>query len=542
MSKKPKIIFVTGGVVSSLGKGIVASIAGGLLKARGFDVKIKKIDPYLNVDPGTLSPTEHGEVFVTDDGSETDLDLGHYERLGGVKTDKTDYITSGLVYNSIIQKERRGDYLGQTVMVIPHVIREFEDEILAGTENTDILICEVGGTIGDIEGIPILESARQLKQRGEYDVIFVHVALLPFLKKAQEWKTKPIQHSLRTLLSFGIQADLLLCRMEKPNEENWQKKLALLSNIRKENILPALDAPSIYHAMINYENDGVADRMLALLDLPSQKCGNIDHIKNYVAKLDADLPSIKIAIVGKYVSCKDAYKSLEEALNHAAIHINHHIDIDWLDAEAMESGKIDVSTLGKYDGVLVPGGFGQRAAEGKIKAIQYVRENNIPYFGICFGMQLAIIEGLRKQLPGACSSEFEPCTEPVIAKMEEWAKENEIVKVRKGMGGTMRLGAYPCTLDQSTLTAKLYGNAKVISERHRHRYEVNNNYLQYFEKANIKVAGTCESLVEIIERTDCDFFVGVQFHPELISNIQKPHPLFVGFLEYSARNKNKRSK
>ncbi len=530
-----KIVFVTGGVVSSLGKGIVASIAGGLLKTRGLNVKIKKIDPYLNVDPGTLSPIEHGEVFVTDDGAETDLDLGHYERLGGVKTEKNDYITSGLIYNTIIQKERRGDYLGQTVMVVPHVIKEFEEAILAGAENCDVLICEVGGTVGDIESLPILETARQMKQKFEENIIFVHVALLPFLKKAQEWKTKPIQHSMRTLLSYGIQPDLLLCRMERENEENWQQKLALLCNMKQESILPALDADSIYHAMINYEHDGVADRICKLLDLPNKKASNhLAYIEKFVAKLDNQkLDTIKIAVVGKYTSCKDAYKSLEESLVHGAIENNYHIDIDWIDAETLDIKKLD-----KYDGILVPGGFGQRAIEGKIKAIKFAHENNIPFFGICFGMQLAIIEALGKTLKGASSSEFGECKHPVIAKMEEWAQDDMIVKVRSGMGGTMRLGAYPCELEKGSLAQKIYGQSK-IEERHRHRYEVNNHYLEYFKEAHLKVSGRCSGLVEIIERDDCNFFIAVQFHPELKSSIAKPHPLFVAFAKaaYEYRHK-----
>lgn len=536
-NNNPKIIFVTGGVVSSLGKGIVASIAGGLLKARGFTVKIKKIDPYLNVDPGTLSPIEHGEVFITDDGSETDLDLGHYERLGGVKTDKTDYITSGLIYNSIIQKERRGDYLGQTVMVIPHVIREFEEAILANTSSCDILICEVGGTVGDIESLPILETARQIKQNFLDDVIFVHVALLPFLKKAQEWKTKPIQHSVRMLLSYGIQPDLLLCRMEMENEEHWQQKLALLCNIKKENILPALDAESIYHAMINYEKDGVANRICQLLDLPNKTKG-IPHVEKFVAKLDSNLDIINIAIVGKYVACKDAYKSLEEALLHAAISINCKAQLTWFDAGQIVDGNV----LKNFDGILVPGGFGERAICGKMEAIKYARKHDVPFFGICFGMQLAIIEALSEHLDGVSSSEFGQCANPVVAKMEEWAKEDMIFKPKAGMGGTMRLGSYPCKIPKDTLAYRIYGKTD-IEERHRHRYEVNNNYLKYFAKAHLKISGKCEELVEIIERDDCQFFIGVQFHPEFKSTIDKPHPLFVGFLEHAYKNSiNKKTK
>lgn len=527
----PKIIFVTGGVVSSLGKGIVASITGGLLKARGIKVKIKKIDPYLNVDPGTLSPSEHGEVFVTEDGAETDLDLGHYERLGGVKTEKTDYLTSGLIYNTIIQKERKGDYLGQTVMVIPHVIAEFEKAILANTQDCDVLICEVGGTVGDIEGIPILETARQMRQNaGANDVVFVHVALLPYLKKAQEWKTKPIQHSVRTLLSFGIQPDLLLCRMEEKNEENWKEKIALLCNIRKDNILSALDAPSIYHAMLNYEAEGVANRISDLLNIDT-KPGDITYVRKFVERLDAPLQEINIAIVGKYTLNKDSYKSLEEALVHAAVSIDRHIKIDWVDAEK-------VGDLSQYDGILVPGGFGERGTMGMLTAIKFARANNVPFLGICFGMQLVVIDGLSDVLDDVCSSEFRYCANPVIAKMEEWIQNDAQIKASINMGGSMRLGSYPCEIKKDTLAYKIYKTER-INERHRHRYEFNNNYLKYLEKANIVASGTCNELVEIIERTDCDFFIACQFHPEFKSTISSAHPLFMEFLKSSSQHKKK---
>ena len=506
-----------------------------MLKARGLNVKIKKIDPYLNVDPGTLSPYEHGEVFVTKDGTETDLDLGHYERLGGVSTSKDDYITSGLIYNSIIQKERKGEYLGKTVMVVPHVIQEFKEAILKGTEDCDILICEVGGTVGDIEGVPILETARQLKQNFDAsDVIFVHVALLPFLKKAEEWKTKPIQHSFRTLLSYGIQPDLLLCRMESKNEENWKQKISMLCNIKEENVLEALDAPSIYHAMLNYQIEGVAERMLALLNM-QVKSAQIPHVERYVKKLDEDLEEINIAVVGKYTSCKDAYKSLEEALNHAAIGNDVHIKIDWINAEEVD----EFYNFSKYHGILVPGGFGIRAANGKMNAIKTARKKNIPYFGICFGMQLAIIEGLNEILDGeVSSSEFGECLHPVIAKMDEWYKDRETIKAKLQMGGSMRLGLYPCEIKPGTLTAKIYGETKNIQERHRHRYEVNNNYLQYFKDANIVVSGECNGLVEIIERTDCDFFVAVQFHPEFNSSVNSPNKLFLAFIDSAKKRKH----
>ncbi len=535
----PKFVFVTGGVVSSLGKGIVASITGGLLKNRGLKVKIKKIDPYLNIDPGTLSPIEHGEVFVTEDGFETDLDLGHYERLGGVKTSRSDYITSGLIYNNIIHKERNGEYLGKTVMVMPHVIQEFKEAIMSETDGYDVVICEIGGTVGDLESMPILETVRQIKQAlGQNNAIFVHVALLPYLKKAGEWKTKPIQHSVRTLLTFGIQADLLLCRMEEKNPDNWKKKLALMCNINEENILEALDADSIYHAMVNYRKEGVDNRILKLLDIDA-KDNSIGYIENFVSKLDANLPEISIGVIGKYMACKDAYKSLEEALLHAATSINKHLKIEWIDAEKVEQPDFDFDNLKKFTGILVPGGFGTRAVEGKIKAITIARENNIPYLGICFGMQLAIIESVRQNIPDASSSEFGETKHPIIAKMDEWAKDSQVIKAKLQIGGSMRLGSYPCTIKEGTLTHAIYENT-LIHERHRHRYEVNNNYLSEIESSGIKVSGTCEGLVEIIERPDCDFFVACQFHPEFESNIQKPNKLFVAFLKAVSEKQGKK--
>jgi len=530
--KKTRIIFVTGGVVSSLGKGIVASITGRLLKNRGLKVKIKKFDPYWNIDPGTLSPIEHGEVFVTNDGAETDLDLGHYERLGGVETTKTDYLTSGLIQHMIMQKERNGEYLGKTVTVVPHVIDEFRDAILRGSEDCDILICEIGGTISDIENVLILWSLRQIRKNPNNHVLFIHVAPMIYLRKAQEWKTKQIQNSVRALLTFGIETDLLLCRMEEKCPENWRKKLALLCEIDEKNVLEAMDAESIYHAMLNYQKEGVDDRILDLfgLDCPQKR---LDAIEHFVQKLDENLPEIRIAVVGKYISCKDAYKSLEEALVHAAISIDRHIKIDWIDAE-----KVKEEDLAGYNGILVPGGFGQRASEGKILAIKYARKNNIPFFGICFGLQLAVIESVSEILPGASTSEFGDCAYPVVAKMEEWAKDSQIVKARQQMGGTMRLGAYPCEIAPNTLAHSLYNteNGPVdqplkISERHRHRYEVNNLYLDQIQKSGIKISGKCGELAEIVERDDCDFFIGCQFHPEFKSNCENPHPIFVGFVK-----------
>lgn len=524
----PRIIFVTGGVVSSLGKGIAASIIGGLLKSRGFVVKIKKIDPYLNVDPGTLSPLQHGEVFVTEDGAETDLDLGHYERLGDVVTSKSDYITSGAIYNRILQKERRGDYLGQTVQVIPHVTQEFQTAILESSENVDFLICEVGGTVGDIESVPILEAARQMRLNFPDEIVFVHVALLPYLRKAAEWKTKPIQHSVQTLLQFGIQPDLILCRMEEPATSDWREKVALFCNIKKEFVLPALDADSIYHAMLNYRDAGVDSRILEKFKITNSRESSIKYIEEFVQLSECKKEDLKIAIVGKYVEYRDSYKSLEEALFHAAFAIHKRLEIKWIDAE-----HYTVQDLEDCAGILVPGGFGVRASEGKIQAIDYAIKHNIPYLGICFGMQLAVIQALRHKFSDASSSEFGICDNPVIARIEEWNKGEIKIQAKTDLGGSMRLGAYPCKIKPSTLTEKIY-KCTSISERHRHRYEINNNYLPYFEEVGLRVSGECSGLVEIIERPDCRFFVGVQFHPEFKSSLQKPHPLFVEFLRASS--------
>ncbi len=519
------VIFVTGGVVSSLGKGIVASIAGGLLGLRGFKVQIKKIDPYLNVDTGTLSPIEHGEVFVTNDGAETDLDLGHYERLGFVKTLKTDYITSGSVYYDILTKERKGEFLGKTIQVIPHVTGEFQDKIFENTD-CDILICEIGGTVGDIESVPILEAARQIRQTYEKGkVLFIHVALMPYLKKAQEWKTKPVQHSIRTLLSFGIEPSLLLCRMEEENTENWKEKIFTLSNVKKENIFSALDADSIYHAFLNYEKEGIANAILRCLNEKEKKPLDLSFIQNYVHKLNDDsLQKIKIGIVGKYIALKDSYKSLEEALNHAAISLNAKILIEWIDSE-----NLNLNDLNKLDGILIPGGFGNRGIEGKIQAINYAKIKNKPFLGICLGMQLALIEGLKELLEDASSTEFGNCKNPVIAKMSEWMSESEIFVPKDEMGGTMRVGSYFCDVKPNTKAFEIY-KTEQIAERHRHRYEFNNNYINYLKDAGITVSGSCNGLVEIIENSDLKFFVAVQFHPEFNSNIKSPNPLFVEFL------------
>ncbi|WP_342261946.1 CTP synthase [Alphaproteobacteria bacterium endosymbiont of Tiliacea citrago] len=520
-----KTIFVTGGVVSSLGKGICASIISGLLSARGFTTKLKKIDPYLNVDPGTLSPLEHGEVFVTEDGMEADLDLGHYERLGNSKTSKNDYITAGSIYQKILTKERKGLYEGKTVQVVPHFTTELKKAIFKGTEGYDFLICEIGGTVGDIENIAILETIRQIKAQ-ENNVISAHVALMPYLSKAGEWKTKPIQHSIRDLLSYGIQTDILLCRMENENKENWKEKLSLLSNIKKENIFKALDAKSIYHAMLAYEEESICERVLQIFNLEKRE-KDLTFLTNYVNTIEKDLPKIDIAIVGKYVQCKDAYKSVEEALYHAAIANNIHANLHIINAEELKE-----EDLKNMHGIFIPGGFGKRAIDGKIKAIAYAKNNNIPLLGMCLGMQLSIIEALKSIFPEADSTEFTPNTpDPVVFKLSEWKKEDKTITLGENLGGTMRLGSYKSTLVENTLTKSLY-NSEFLIERHRHRYVFNNKYKDFLEKVGLTISAyTSDNLVEAVERKDCDFFITGQFHAEFNSTIKKPNSLFLGFLK-----------
>lgn len=530
MSKK--YIFVTGGVVSSLGKGITAASLGNLLKARGYSVTIQKFDPYINVDPGTMNPYEHGEVFVTDDGAETDLDLGHYERFIDENLTKYNNITTGKIYQSVIDKERRGEYLGKTVQVIPHITNEIKSKIeLAGKENnSDIVITEIGGTVGDIESTPFLEAIRQFKYDiGRENVIYIHVTLLPYLRAAGELKTKPSQHSVKELMSLGIRPDILVCRTEKSISTDLRKKLAMFCDIDYDAVIEAKDADTIYELPLVMEAEGLANIACKKLGLENREV-DLKPWEKLVHNIKNPQDRVKIAVVGKYVELKDAYISINESLEHAAYSLGYKADISYTQAE-----NLDVKKLEGYSGILVPGGFGNRGIEGKLAAIKFARENKVPFFGICLGMQLAVVEYARNVLgyTDANSSEFDENTKyPVIHIMEDQ-------KYIEKMGGTMRLGAYPCTLGEGTLAKELYGT-KDISERHRHRYEYNNLYREELEKAGLKVSGTSpdNTLVEIVELSKDihPFYIAGQFHPEFKTRPNRPHPLFKGFIEASIKN------
>ncbi len=533
-----RYIFITGGVVSSLGKGLASAALGALLQARGYQVRLRKLDPYLNVDPGTMSPYQHGEVFVTDDGAETDLDLGHYERFTGVSATRADNITTGQIYKTILEKERRGDYLGATVQVIPHVTDEIKRFVLADPgEGVDFVLVEIGGTVGDIEGLPFFEAIRQLGQelpRG--DTCFVHLTLLPFIKTAGEMKTKPTQHSVKELRSIGIQPDVLLCRCEQsiPNEE--KRKIGLFCNVRPSAVIEALDAPNIYAVPLEYHRQGLDSEVLDVFgvrDAPPPDLTRWQEISDRMTHPDGE---VTIAVVGKYTVLKDAYKSLIEALIHGGVANRVKVHIDWVESAAFEDE--DGAAAGRLEGVhgiLVPGGFGERGSEGKIRAAQFARERNVPYFGVCFGMQMAVIEALRNVagLTCASSTEFGPTREPVVGLMTEWVKGNEREMRVEGddLGGTMRLGAYEAVLTPGSRIGEIYGAAS-ISERHRHRFEVNIGYRDAFESAGLMMTGVSPDglLPEIVERRDHPWFVGVQFHPELKSRPFAPHPLFASFI------------
>jgi CTP synthase len=525
-----KYIFVTGGVVSGIGKGITAASLGRLLKTRGLRVTIQKFDPYINIDPGTMSPYQHGEVFVTDDGAETDLDLGHYERFIDESLTKNSNITTGKVYHSVITKERQGAYLGGTVQVIPHITDEIKQKIYdVGNEgNSDVVITEIGGTVGDIESQPFLEAIRQVAgDVGRNNVMYIHVTLVPYLKTSGELKSKPTQHSVKELLSIGIQPDMLICRSEVPLEESQKDKIALFCNVSKDCVFENLNCDTIYDVPIMLENQNLSGKVCERLGIEASE-PDLTEWNSIIEKVKGLDKKVKIALVGKYVGLHDAYLSVAEALRHGGFDLGAEIDIDWVDAEDVTDSNAE-ELLGKADGILVPGGFGDRGIEGKISAIRYARENKVPFLGICLGMQLAVVEYARNMagLKGAHSSELDENTEyPVIDLMPE---QKEI----SNMGGTMRLGAYPCKIqDESVYAKEAYGGAELISERHRHRYEMNNDYRDKLKNAGLTIAGTSPDgrLVEIVEVNDHPWFVGVQFHPEFKSRPNRPHPLFKQFI------------
>ncbi len=531
-----RYIFITGGVVSSLGKGLASAALGALLQARGYTVRLRKLDPYLNVDPGTMSPTQHGEVFVTDDGAETDLDLGHYERFTGRPCTRADNITTGRIYQDIITKERRGDYLGATIQVIPHVTDAIKDFVRTGNEGFDFVLVEIGGTVGDIEGLPFFEAIRQLgNELPEGDSIYVHLTLLPYIASAGELKTKPTQHSVQELRSIGIAPDILLCRCDRPIPEGERKKLALFCNVRPSAVVEARDAGSIYDVPLAYHKAGLDDEVLRAFGIEVMGEPDMRRWADVSSRVHNPEGEVNIAIVGKYTGLKDAYKSLIEALAHGGMANKVKVNLEWIESEVFENE--DPSPyLQDVHGILVPGGFGQRGAEGKIRAARFARERKVPYFGICFGMQMAVIEAARNLagVSNANSTEFGPTPEPVVGLLTEWLKGNELQKRSSGsdLGGTMRLGAYTAHLKADSKIAAIY-RSDVISERHRHRYEVNLDYRKRLEDKGLVFTGLSPDgvLPETIEYPDHPWFIGVQYHPELKSRPFDPHPLFRSFIE-----------
>ncbi|HXV24086.1 MAG TPA: CTP synthase [Alphaproteobacteria bacterium] len=530
-----RFIFITGGVVSSLGKGLSSAALGALLQARGFKARLRKLDPYLNVDPGTMSPYQHGEVYVTDDGAETDLDLGHYERFTGVPSRRGDNVTTGRIYSTVIQKERRGDYLGGTVQVIPHVTDAIKEFIKADTEDADFVLCEIGGTVGDIESLPFLEAIRQLgNELGRQQTLYVHLTLVPYIPSAGELKTKPTQHSVKELLGLGIQPDILLCRCDREIPPDARRKIALFCNLRESAVIPALDVDTIYQVPIAYHRQGFDAEVMRHFDIEAPEPDLADW-RRIVERIRAPEGEVTIAIVGKYVGLKDAYKSLSEALGHGGIANNVRVHLNWIDSEVFERGDA-VAWLDDVHGILVPGGFGERGTEGKIAAVRFARERKVPFFGICFGMQMAVIEVGRNLvgLADAGSTEFGKVEHPVVGLMTEWVHDNAVERrsIADNLGGTMRLGAYPCLLARDSQVREIYG-VDSISERHRHRYEVNINYKPALERAGLRFSGLSPDgeLPEIVELPEHPWFIGVQFHPELKSKPFDPHPLFASFIE-----------
>ena len=529
-----RYIFITGGVVSSLGKGLASAALGALLQARGYSVRLRKLDPYLNVDPGTMSPYQHGEVFVTDDGAETDLDLGHYERFTGRPATRQDNITTGRIYQEILAKERRGDYLGATIQVIPHVTNAIKDFIRDGNDGFDFVLVEIGGTVGDIEGLPFFEAIRQLgNELPRRHAVYIHLTLLPFIPSAGELKTKPTQHSVKELRSIGIQPDILLCRTDRPIPKDEKRKLSLFCNVRESAVIEARDVDNIYAVPEAYHAAGLDTELLDAFGIAPEGL-DLERWRVINERIHNPEGAVTIAVVGKYTGLKDAYKSLIEALSHGGIANKVKVDLDWIESEVFER-EDPTPFLEHVHGILVPGGFGQRGAEGKIRAAQFARERHVPYFGICFGMQMAVVEAARNLcgIAEANSTEFGPTSEPVVGLMTEWLKGNELQKrgITGDLGGTMRLGAYEAMLERGSKVAGIYG-AGEISERHRHRYEVNTGYRDRLEQHGMRFSGMSPDglLPEIIEYADHPWFIGVQFHPELKSRPFEPHPLFASFV------------
>ncbi len=540
-----RYIFITGGVVSSLGKGLASAALGSLLQARGYTVRLRKLDPYLNVDPGTMSPFEHGEVFVTDDGAETDLDLGHYERFTGVSARKTDSVSSGRIYSTVLEKERRGDYLGKTIQVIPHVTNEIKDFIAIGDDEVDFMLCEIGGTVGDIEALPFFEAIRQFSQERYGECIFMHLTLVPYIAAAGELKTKPTQHSVKELRSIGIAPDILMCRAERPIPEKERAKLALFCNVRPEAVIPALDLKSIYEAPLAYHREGMDKAVLdafGITDAPAPDMEKWEEVMNAITLPEGE---VKIAIVGKYTQLGDAYKSIAEALTHGGIKNHVKVKAEWIDSELFE-GDDDVSPhLEGFNAILVPGGFGERGTEGMINAATYARTHNVPYFGICLGMQMAVTEAARNLagIDNAGSEEFdheagEKRFTPIVYHLKEWLEGNRTIQRDEGddKGGTMRLGAYNASLTEGSKIAEIYGST-AISERHRHRYEVDMSYRDKLEAGGLVFSGISPDgkLPETVEIKDHPWYIGVQFHPELKSRPFEPHPLFASFIEAAVK-------
>ena len=538
-----RYIFVTGGVVSSLGKGLSSASLAYLLQSRGFKVRIRKLDPYLNVDPGTMSPFQHGEVFVTDDGAETDLDLGHYERFSGISAKKSDNITTGKIYNDVLKKERQGKYLGKTVQVIPHITDRIKEFIKHDVKNEDFVICEIGGTVGDIESLPFLEAIRQFSNEvGRRNTLFIHLTLVPYMKASDEIKTKPTQHSVKELRSIGIQPEIIICRSEQSIPLGQRKKISLFCNVPIGNVIETVDVKTIYEAPISFNKEKLDERVLKYFNVKTKKKVNLQPWKKITHLVLNTKNKVNIAIIGKYVELKDAYKSLDEALTHGGIGNNLKVNLVRIESDYLKPSEIK-SKLNDVSGILIPGGFGKRGTEGKIAAINYARKNKIPFLGICFGMQMAVIEFARNKLniKNATSSEFGSSKSSVVGLMNEWLKEGKLIKgTNKDLGGTMRLGSYEAKLKKDSLINKIYKSTK-INERHRHRYEVNINYKEEFEKKGMIFSGLSPDnrLPEIVELRDHPWFIGVQFHPEFKSRPLAPHPLFSSFIKAAKINSKK---